>query len=76
MASAVYCTSGPQSAKRVQEGFDMVCRMSIHSIYYCHSVRVVWQINVTSDSGAMAQALAQSFAEAVGEQAATDKFRY
>ena len=54
----------------------MVCRMSIHSIYYCHSVRVVWQINVTSDSGAMAQALAQSFAEAVGEQAATDKFRY
>lgn len=34
------------------------------------------QINVTSDSGAMAQALARSFAEAVGEEAATDKSRY
>ncbi|KAH9835187.1 Pyruvate/Phosphoenolpyruvate kinase-like domain-containing protein [Rhodofomes roseus] len=53
---AIYCTSGSQSAKRAEEGFDM--------------------INVTSDSGAMAQALAQSLAVAAGEQVGSQGLRY
>jgi len=53
---AIYCTSGAQSAKRAQEGFDM--------------------INVTSDSGAMAQALAHNLAVAAGQAPAEKGFSY
>ncbi|KAH9896740.1 Phosphoenolpyruvate/pyruvate domain-containing protein [Cubamyces lactineus] len=45
--SAIYCTSGAQSARRAKEGFDM--------------------INVTSDSGAMAESIARNLAEAAGD---------
>ncbi|KAF9802232.1 hypothetical protein IEO21_09920 [Rhodonia placenta] len=53
---AIFCTSGSQSFKRAQEGFDM--------------------INVTSDTGAMTQALAQSLAVAAGQAPGDKEFGY
>lgn len=74
--SAIYCTSGTQSFKRAQEGFDMVCGLySIYGVQHSMLMRL-YQINVTSDKGAMSESLARQLTEAVGGQVGARGFGY
>jgi hypothetical protein len=62
--SAIYCTSGEQAAKRAAEGFDMV---SLVPFAFCPTLTYLnIQINVTSDVGAMSEAVARHLAVASG----------
>lgn len=88
----MFCTNGEQAAKRAKEGFDMVgpiIRIAIHTfraflicLSFHHVSSMDWrrrfvQINVISDSGAMADSISRHLALAAGSDSGSEpRFGY
>ena len=64
--SAIFCTTGEQAAKRAKEGFDMVSCSRCMMLAVGRLSDWMVQINVTTDTGAMTQAISNHLSAAVG----------
>ncbi|KAL7284281.1 LOW QUALITY PROTEIN: hypothetical protein ACG7TL_001564 [Trametes sanguinea] len=73
---AIFCTSGTQAAQRAKEGFDMASAGARGSGLGVAAETLTGWINVTSDSGAMAESIARNLADAAGVGQGAKGFSY